>query len=88
MRGHQYPETHVVEIDQPHGMPLQLKGLFHRGKLKWFSCCVIGPDGKRYPCEMPEDESDPMLEKMQECLHMVFTKSEKLNRKPNPNKRC
>ena len=85
-----YPETHVVEVDQPDGVPLKIKGLFHRGKLKWFSFCVIGPDGESYPCEMPEDEDDPVLEKMQECLHRVFIKSEKLNlkQKPNPNERC
>lgn len=76
-----YPENHIVEIDKPNGMPLQIKGLFHRGKLKWFSFCVIGPDGEPHPCEMPSDEDDPTIAKMQECLYFIFIKSEKLNRK-------
>ena len=28
-----YPETHVFEVDQPDGVPLKIKCLFHRGKL-------------------------------------------------------
>ena len=83
-----YPENHIVEIEKPNGMPLQIKGLFHRGKLKWFSFSFIGPDGKPHPCVMPEDGDDPMMQKIQELLHVTFVKSEKLNRYPNSNKRC
>ena len=82
----EYPETHVVEIDRPKDMPLKIKGMFHRGKLKWFSFCVIGPDGEVQKCELP-DEEDELILKAQELLHVVYIESEKLNRKPRLDNR-
>ena len=75
-----YPKTHVVEVYNPKGMPMQIKGLFHRGTLKWMSLNVLSSDGEESVCEVPEIE-DEVFDKMRELLHRVFITSEKMGRK-------
>jgi hypothetical protein len=71
-----YPETHVIEIDKPKGMPLQIKGLFFRGRLKWMSVNVISPDGEPSHCEIPDECKDEMFNSMKHLLKMIFIRSE------------
>jgi|TARA_A100001391_G_scaffold164800_4_gene124577 hypothetical protein len=82
MRDH--PETHVVEIDRPKGLPLHIKGLFFRGKLKWVSVGVPLPEKEGSTCEwVGEDDSlgEEVFEKVKELLHRVFTASEEVTQK-------
>lgn len=76
-----HPETHVVEIDQPHGMPLQIKGLFFRGRLKWMSLNILDNEGQSSTCEVPDHYEDAVFESMKKLLRIIFIKSEELNRK-------
>ncbi|MAH29935.1 MAG: hypothetical protein CL959_04580 [Euryarchaeota archaeon] len=75
-----YPKTHVVEVHHPKGMPMQIKGLFYKGTLKWMSLNVLSSDGEESVCEVPEDK-DEVFDKMRELLHRVFITSEKMGRK-------
>tara|TARA_Y100000114_G_scaffold114992_1_gene109045 strand:+ start:928 stop:1185 length:258 start_codon:yes stop_codon:yes gene_type:complete len=71
-----YPETHVVEIDQPKGMPLQIRGMFFRGVMKWMSFRAIDSEGNQYTCDAPEEREDQMIESMKVCLQTIYDKSE------------
>jgi hypothetical protein len=82
-----YPETHIIEIDQPKGMPLQIKGLFFRGRLKWMSLNIIDSEGQSSPCEVPDHYEDAVFESMKKLLCVTFVKSEELNRK-RPWRKC
>tara|TARA_R100000700_G_C3129947_1_gene115575 strand:- start:223 stop:486 length:264 start_codon:yes stop_codon:yes gene_type:complete len=76
-----YPETHVVEIDRPKGMPLQIRGMFVRGVMKWMSFCAVDAEGQQYICDAPEEQEDKMIESMKVFLQTVYDKSERDLRK-------
>ena len=76
-----YPETHVVEIDRPKGMPLQIRGMFVRGVMKWMSFCAVDSKGQQYICDAPEEQGDQMIESMKVCLQTIYDRSERDLRK-------
>ena len=81
-----YPETHVIEVDRPKGLPLRITGLFYKGKLEWTSAGVPTPEEgeEGSTCEwVGKDGSQDgeVFEKMKELLHRVFIASEEVTQK-------